>query len=183
MLEEVIVAGFGGQGVMLIGQILAYSAIKSGLNATWVPSYGAEMRGGTANCLCVISTDEVGSPLVKNPTTFFCMNQPSMDKFGQSVKAGGLVIANKSLVSNSKVAQDVEVVEVPLKELALELGNSKVENMIMLGAYIAKKPMITIEGAIASFQAKIGEAKPQVISLNRKALEAGYNWVRDHYCD
>src|SRR5665647_1398521 len=86
-------------------------------------------------------------------------------------------------VYKRQVAQDVEVVEVPLKELALELGNSKVENMVMLGAYIAKKPMITIEGAIASFQDKIGEAKPQVISLNRKALEAGYNWVRDHYCD
>ena len=180
MLEEVIVAGFGGQGVMLIGQILAYSAIKEGKNATWVPSYGAEMRGGTANCLCVISTEEIGSPLVKKPTTLFCMNQPSMDKFGPSVKAGGLVIANKSFVSEIKVSQGVEVVEIPLKELALELGNSQVENMVMLGAYIAKRPVISMDNAIASFQDKIGEVKPQVISLNRKALEAGYRWVLDH---
>ena len=177
MLEEIVVAGFGGQGVMLIGQILAYAAVKDGKYATWVPSYGAEMRGGTANCMCVVSTEKIGSPLVEKPTAFLCLNQPSMDKFGDSVKEGGLVVANKSLVSKVTARAGVEVVEIPLKDLAKELGSSQVENMIILGAFIAKKPIITIEGAVAALKAKVGDSKPQVIELNRRAIKAGYDWV------
>jgi 2-oxoglutarate ferredoxin oxidoreductase subunit gamma len=180
MLEEVIVAGFGGQGVMLVGQILAYTAIKSNMKATWVPSYGAEMRGGTANCLCVISSEEIGSPLVENPTIFFCLNQPSMDKFGGTVKAGGLAIVNSSLVSKFAVGKDVEIVEIPLREIGKDLGSSQVENMIMLGAFIAKKPIITIDGALASLEDKIGHGKAKAIELNRKAMEAGRDWVLNH---
>jgi len=177
MFEEFIAAGSGGQGVLLIGQIIAYSAICKGLEASWIPSYGPEMRGGTANCSFIISDEEIGSPIVETPTILFSMNQPSMDKFGMAVQDNGLIIANSSLVTNITAKESIKVIKVPAAEIAHELKNSKVENMIMLGAFLGVNPVITIDEAIQALQAKIG-AKPEIIALNRKAMEKGAECVK-----
>jgi len=178
MIEEIIVSGSGGQGVMLLGQVIAYTAIKTGLKATWLPSYGAEMRGGTANCSLVISSEKINSPVVENPSTLICLNQPSMDKFAEKVKEGGLIISNKSLISRCPKNKNLEIFEIKANEIAQKIGSSRVANMILLGTFIAKRPIISIEGAVSSIQAKIGDSNPQIIKLNKQAIEAGYDFVK-----
>jgi 2-oxoglutarate ferredoxin oxidoreductase subunit gamma len=179
MIQEFIAAGSGGQGVLLIGQIIAYSAICKGMEASWIPSYGPEMRGGTANCSFIIADEEIGSPVVETPNILFSMNQPSMDKFGSTVQDNGLIIVNSSLVTKIQKKALVKVVEVPTAEIAIELRSTKVENMVMLGAFLGVNPIITIDEAINALTAKLGN-KPKVIELNRKAMEKGAECVKKY---
>lgn len=136
MQHDVVIAGFGGQGVMLMGRILASAGMRQGLEVSWFPSYGPEMRGGTANCTVVLSDRPVGSPVVEFPRSLLAMNLPSLDKFEPKVKAGGLVLVNSSLIPRPARRDDVRVVYVPANDLANEVGNPRGANMVALGAYV-----------------------------------------------
>ncbi len=152
MTHEMIFAGFGGQGVMLMGQILAYAGMLEDKHVSWLPSYGPEMRGGTANCTVVVAEQHVGSPVVTRPNLVVAMNLPSLDKFEVSIKPGGLLIYNSSLISRQPGRNDIEVLAVPANEIANELGNDRVSNMVVLGALLGKRPMVKMESIHAALR-------------------------------
>jgi len=134
MQKEIIIAGFGGQGVLFGGQVLAYAAMDSGKEVTWIPSYGPEMRGGTANCTVVIAEDEIGSPLVKNPPLAIALNLPSFDKYEEILATGGTLIVNRSMVDHEAKRDDINVIFVPCNEIAEEIGDKRLLNMVAVGA-------------------------------------------------
>lgn len=173
MQYEVIIAGFGGQGVMLIGQLLSNAAMMQGSKTCWMPSYGPEMRGGTANCTIVVSDDEIGSPVVPNPGAAIVMNLPSLDKFEPLIKPGGLLVINSSLIPREAVRDDIQVVYVPANELAeAEVGTSKSANMIMLGAYIGRTGAATPD-IVKEAMAKKMKGKERFLPANKHALDVG----------
>ncbi len=145
MQQEVIVAGFGGQGVLFAGKLLAYTAMEVGKEVTWIPSYGPEMRGGTANCTVVISDEEIGSAFVKNPTAVIAMNKPSLDKFEKLVAPGGVLVVNSSMVDRPVERTDITVVSLPANEIAEEIGSSKSVNMVVLGALLGNLDLVPME--------------------------------------
>jgi len=178
MERSVIIAGFGGQGVILAGKILAYAGMEQGLEVTWLPSYGPEMRGGTANCTVVFSEDPVGSPIVDEPTALVAMNLPSLDKFEPIVAKGGTIIVNRSLVERVVSREDVKVTSVPLNAVAAKLGSARTINMVALGAYIKATgviPLETVKAAMTKMLEKDGKGK--FVPMNEQALEEGYNAV------
>lgn len=173
MQYEVIFAGFGGQGVMLAGQVLANAAMLSGFETSWMPSYGPEMRGGTANCTVVVSDVQIGSPVVPNPQVAVVLNRPSLDKFEPAVQPGGLLIINSSLIDRKAVRTDITVVYVEANKLAeAELGSSKMANMIMLGAYIGCTGAVTPE-IVKTTMAKKMKGKERFLAANSAAIEIG----------
>ncbi|SDC02265.1 2-oxoglutarate ferredoxin oxidoreductase, gamma subunit [Candidatus Frackibacter sp. WG11] len=172
-LEEVIMAGFGGQGVMLMGQLLTYAGMKEDKEVSWMPSYGPEMRGGTANCTVIVSKELIASPVVPNPTTAIVMNRPSLDKFESDIKEGGHLFINSSLIDKEAEREDVEVVKVPANEIANELGNSKVANMVMLGAFIAKTEVVDFDSVMDALADVLPEHRHNLLPLNEKALKRG----------
>ena len=172
MTEKIIASGFGGQGVILIGQIISYTALKAGYNTTWIPSYGPEMRGGTANCSFVVSSEEIGSPIVNEPTVLICMNQPSLEKFGHLVKPGGLIFYNTPMVQDTLNRKDIEMIPVPTGEIAAALGSQKLINMVAVGAFMSKRAFLDLDSVIDSLADKIGR-KQDLLDLNRKAILAG----------
>lgn len=173
MEERIIIAGFGGQGVLSLGQLLAYSAIKDGKEVTWLPSYGPEMRGGTSNCSVVISDRTVASPVVAHPDCLIAMNRPSLDKFICSVKPGGLVIVNKSLIQVKVCREDLTVVYIDANEIAETIGSVKNANMVVLGVYIALRPLFSIETIESTIKEKFS-LKPQFIEPILRAFHLGY---------
>jgi len=173
MVEQVIIAGFGGQGVMSMGQLLAYSGMLENKNVSWLPSYGPEMRGGTANCNVIISDEAIGSPIVTEATTVIAMNLPSLDKFEQAVKPGGLLFINSSLIERKSGRTDINVFYVPANEIADELGNGRVANMVMLGAYLKKTGVVKSESVIESLRKVLGPSKEHLIPVNEEALKKG----------
>ncbi len=177
MFEELIIAGYGGQGIMFCGTLLAHSAMEEGLNVTFFPSYGAEMRGGTANCRVVIATEEIGSPIVKNPSSLIIFNKPSLAKFIGQIKEKGLLIINSSLIEEEVVKERIEVIRVPVTQLAQKLGNKKVANMVALGVYIRKKGIVSLEGTIGVLQNILFNAeKKDLIEINEEALRTGFQY-------
>jgi len=179
MLEELIIAGFGGQGVMSMGQLLTYAGMIENKHVAWIPSYGPEMRGGTANCAVTISDKEISSPVVTEPTTVIIMNQPSLEKFEPVIKPGGLMIINSSLVSKKASRDDIKVLEIACNEVANEkLGNPRVANIIILGAYIELTKVVTIDSIIESLKKVLPERRHNLIPLNRQALELGAELVQ-----
>ncbi|HWQ50981.1 MAG TPA: 2-oxoacid:acceptor oxidoreductase family protein [Terriglobales bacterium] len=172
MKREVLIAGFGGQGVMSIGKSLAELGMDKGLFVSWVPSYGPEMRGGTANCSVILSDAKIGSPIVTRPTELIAMNMPALDKFGTSVREGGTIFLNAP-DKGDRVLPGVTVCPVPCDEIAGELGNLRAANMVMLGAYAAVTGFITPEEAAAYVRHLFGGRKSGLIELNLKALERG----------
>jgi 2-oxoglutarate ferredoxin oxidoreductase subunit gamma len=175
--EKVIVAGFGGQGVMLMGQILSYCATNKEINTLWFPSYGPETRGGTANCSVTISDNYVNSPVISTPDSIIIMNKPSLNKFMPKLKKGGLCFVNSSLVKGLAYRDDIEVIEVPINDLALQIGNLKVANMVMLGAYLAKTKLFTNDEVINVMKHKFTGSKADLIEINRVALETGRKFI------
>ena len=178
MHEDVIMAGFGGQGIMAMGQILAYAALDQGRQVLWMPAYGPETRGGFANCTVIISNEEIGSPVVAHTRSLIIMNLPSLDRFEAGLKTGGLMILNTSLVNRAVTRSDIRVIPVAATEVATELGNVRAANMVALGAYLAASgimPMAPVEKALA----KVFEGKPAVIELNLKALSRGAAMVKE----
>lgn len=182
MKEQCIFAGFGGQGMLLIGKFLAEAGMESGKHVSWLPSYGPEMRGGTANCSVVVSDRPVASPLINVADTVLAMNKPSLLKFEGSVKAGGLLLVNSSIIDIKTSREDVDAVYVPCNEIAESIGNLKGPNVVFLGAYIAKKPDVISEDAIINaMRIELGEKKAKFLDGNIKALQAGMAYVKEHY--
>ncbi len=171
--EKVIIAGFGGQGVMLMGQLLSYTATATELNTLWFPSYGPETRGGTANCSVTISEGNVNSPVISTPDSIIIMNKPSLDKFQNKLKKGGNLFLNSSLVTDVKLRDDVNVYQVAVNDIAIKLGNLKVANMVMLGAYLEVTKLFDPESVLEILKKKFTGSKAALIEINKEALEAG----------
>lgn len=178
MKKEIIISGFGGQGVMSIGKNLVEAGMAEGLNVTWAPSYGPEMRGGTANCSVVLSDKPVGSPLFSYPTELIAMNAPSIDKFGPKVLSGGLIFINSSVTDQKVAREDVTALYIPCEGIAYEVGNPKVANMVMLGAYVAATGALKPETIRVMIEEMFTGAKAKLVPLNFKALEAGMACVK-----
>jgi len=173
MQNDVIMAGFGGQGILLIGKMLAYAGMREGKEVSWLPSYGPEMRGGTANCPVVISDRPVGSPVIRSPRAVVAMNLPSLDKFEPDVKPGGLLLINSSLIDRGANRDDVIVIDVPANDIAIELGNRRGANMVALGAYLGATDAVSLDGVIEVVRETFA-AKPGVIDANITALHRGH---------
>lgn len=172
-MAEIIIAGFGGQGVLVLGQVITYAGMLEDKNVSWLPSYGPEQRGGTCNCSVVVTDGEVGSPLVTKPSVAIIMNGPSFDRFEPTVKPGGLVLYNSSLVHEKPSRDDVQAIAVPANEIADELGNTRVANMVMLGAFIEATGLVKKESIEAALKEVISERHHHLIPLNMQAFERG----------
>ncbi|MCL2761373.1 MAG: 2-oxoacid:acceptor oxidoreductase family protein [Desulfuromonadales bacterium] len=174
MRYDLFISGFGGQGVLLAGNLLAYAAINEGKNASFFPEYGVEKRGGSAMCTVVIADGEVGSPVIGNPSTVILLNQLSMDKFQNKAKKNGLCIVNSSLIHNISFSRDdLSVHKVPMNDIAMELGDSRMANMVALGAYIASVPVVKAESLFEALKDVLPERNHRFIPANIKAIEAG----------
>jgi len=180
MLEEIVIAGFGGQGVLSMGQTLAYAAMIEKKEISWMPSYGPEMRGGTANCIAIISDTAISSPIISKFDTAIILNQPSMERFAQCVKPGGLLLYESSNILKASDRTDIDIVSIPAAEEAVKLNNSRVLNMILLGAYLEKKPIVNIDSIIEALRQVLPERYHHLLELNRKALETGKELVNEH---
>jgi len=179
MLIRTIFSGFGGQGVLSMGSTLATAAMLEGRYVTYLPTYGVEVRGGTANCTVVVSDEEIASPVASEPEYLVAMNQPSFARFQSILQAGGLLCANSSLVNTDSARSDIEILAIPTSELAEELGTIKVANMIMLGALVRASNMISYDAMLENLVEILGEGKARLIELNREALGLGYNYAKD----
>jgi 2-oxoglutarate ferredoxin oxidoreductase subunit gamma len=173
MYTEIILAGFGGQGVLLIGKLLAYAAMKAGREVTWMPAYGPEMRGGTCNCTVVLSDQPIGSPISKSPHGLIVLNLPSLDKFEDTVRPGGIIVVNTSLINRLPRRTDVIVVAVPANEVALECGNAKAANMVTLGAYLGASGVTDLP-QVKAIITETFAAKPALVAINHEALSRGF---------
>lgn len=178
MSEKIIIAGFGGQGVMAMGQLLTYSGMIEGKQVSWYPSYGPEMRGGTANCNVTISEEVVGSPVVVEASTALVLNGPSLDKFEGNVVPNGKLFINSSLITKKATRDDIDVYYVPANEIANELGNNRVANMVMLGAFIEAAKPVEMDSVYEAFLKVFGENKAHLLPINKEALERGAMAVR-----
>jgi len=178
MHEEVIVSGFGGQGALFAGQLLTYTGMDKGHQVTWIPSYGPEMRGGTAHCTVILSDDPIGSPIIRNPTAAIVMNPPSMEKYEPLVKPGGVLVANSTLIRARSERDDISVVYVPANDLAAELGNVKMANVVLLGALLATRPILPVEAVKKAMEDHIPERRKHIIEPNKRALDRGIEYVQ-----
>jgi len=174
MQKEIIIAGFGGQGVLFGGQVVAYAAMDAGKEVTWIPSYGPEMRGGTANCTVVIADDEIGSPLVKNPPLAIALNLPSFDKYEEVLAPGGTLIVNQSMVDRGAKRTDINVILVPCNEIAEELGDKKLMNMVAIGALLTALPEVTIKDVEKALEGHLPARHKHLLPKNYEALKRGY---------
>ena len=168
--QEIIFAGFGGQGILSMGKFLAYAGMDAKMNVSWLPSYGPEMRGGTANCSVILEEGSIGSPIVIAPDTLVVMNRPSLDKFEETIKHNGLLIMDSDLISRDIDRNDIEVLKIPAQTLAEELGNKKIANMILLGALIKKTKIVNMNMLLKALK---DHGKEKFFNLNKRALEKG----------
>lgn len=176
---DVIIAGFGGQGVLLIGNLLAYAAMAEGKHVTYLPSYGVEMRGGTANCTIVISSREIGSPVVGRPRSAIVMNLPSLTKYEPRVLPEGLLLINSSLIDLKETSRkDIELLSIPVNEMAIENGNPKLANMIALGAFNEKTKLVRITSLFESLEKALDERYHSLIPSNIKAIQIGAEFIQ-----
>ena len=173
MHTEIVLAGFGGQGVLLIGKLLAYAGMRAGQEVTWLPAYGPEMRGGTCNCTVVLSDRPIGSPISKSPHGLIALNLPSLDKFEDTVRPGGIITVNTSLINRLPRRTDVTVVAVPANEVAIECGNAKAANMVALGAYLGASGVAALE-QVKAIVAESFAGKPALVAVNDAALTRGF---------
>ena len=173
MMKEFIFAGFGGQGMLLIGKFLAMACMLDGKHVSWLPSYGPEMRGGTANCSVIVSDEEIGSPLIENPDVVVAMNLPSLDKFESTVKPGGLLVINSSIIDRKSTRDDVTVVYCDANRLAESVNNPKGANVAILGAMLAKCDIVDNDKMIEAIRIELGERKARFLEGNKAALAAG----------
>ena len=170
--EDIVMAGFGGQGLMFIGKLLAYSAMKEGKHVTWIPSYGPEMRGGTANCTVVISSEEIGSPVTPRPYSLIVMNNPSMETFEPRLQSNGVLLLSSSFVNRPVTRSDIIVLAVPASEIAASAGTDRAANMVMLGAYIGMTKVVAKESIIDGLKELFGK-KIDLFETNVRAFEEG----------
>jgi len=178
MQTEIMIAGFGGQGILFAGQLLAYAAMDSGFEVTWIPSYGPEMRGGTANCTVIIADDEIGAPTVRNPQAALVFNLPSLDKYESVVKPGGVLVANASLVDRGFERADLKAVLIPANEMAETLGDKRMTNMIMLGAMLGALPVLPLSAIEKALEDHLPARHKRLLPLNFQALQQGAEFAR-----
>ncbi len=180
MQTELILSGFGGQGIMFAGQIISYAAMDAGKQVTWIPSYGPEMRGGTANCTVVIADDEIGSPVVKNPDAALVMNLPSLDKYEPTIKPGGVLVINASMVDRPGQRTDIKSIAVPCNEIADEIGNSRLANMVAVGALVEMSGALTVKDIEEALNAHMPGRHKHLLPKNIEAIKRGAEYVRAH---
>jgi 2-oxoglutarate ferredoxin oxidoreductase subunit gamma len=180
MQTEVFLAGFGGQGVMFAGQVLSYAAMDSGKEVTWIPSYGPEMRGGTANCTVVIADEEIGSPLVQNPPAVIVMNLPSLDKYESAVKPGGVLVVNSSMVDRDVNRSDITWVSLPCNEIAEEAGDRRMANVVATGALLELLPILKLEDIEAALNAHMPGRHKNLLPKNIEALKRGAAYAKEN---
>lgn len=178
MKKEIVISGFGGQGGLAIGKNLAEAGMAEGMNVTWAPSYGPEMRGGTANCSVVLSDKPVGSPVFNHPTELIAMNEPSLEKFEAGVVAGGTIFVNSSVVTDKVSRSDLTAYYIPCAEIADEVGNPKVGNMVMLGAYVAATKVLKSETIETMIHEMFTGSKAKLVPLNIEAFRRGMACIR-----
>ncbi len=178
MQTEIVIAGFGGQGALFAGQVLAYAAMDTGHVVTWIPSYGPEMRGGTANCTVIISDEEIGSPLVRHPKAVVVLNLPSLEKYESLITSGGVLVANASLVNRETERTDIDSVFVPANEIAEEIGNRRLINMVSVGALLTLLPVLSIAEIEKALEIHMPERHKKLLPINFQALEKGAEFAR-----
>lgn len=176
MTKQILIAGFGGQGVLFSGKFLAYEGLLEGKEVSWLPSYGPEMRGGTANCSIIISDTKIGSPIVNNPDILIAMNAPSLEKYEVATNAGGVIIADNSLIEKKVARDDIEAFYIPATKLASDENLAGLANMIMIGYMIKKTGIIPFENIEAAMKKVVSAKKQNLFDLNMKAVELGYNY-------
>ena len=179
MKEEIIIAGFGGQGVLSMGKILAYGGIMQDQEVTWMPSYGPEMRGGTCNVCVILSDNKISSPILSKYDTAIILNQQSMDKFESRVKPGGLLIYDPNGITRHPERKDITVCKIAAVDEAANLGNAKAYNMIVLGAFLKKKPIVTMENVLKGLKKSLPPRHHGLIPMNEEAINVGMNAVKD----
>jgi 2-oxoglutarate ferredoxin oxidoreductase subunit gamma len=173
MQEQIIISGFGGQGTLFAGQLLAHAVMDQGFHVTWIPSYGPEMRGGKARCTVIVSDEEIGSPLVRRPSTAIVLNIPSMDAFEPAVKPGGVLIVNSSLVTRRSERDDICALYVPATDAATELGNVRLANVVCLGALVQVTSIVPLEAVSQALDDHLPERHRKLLGLNKAALRRG----------
>ncbi|MBO8127699.1 MAG: 2-oxoacid:acceptor oxidoreductase family protein [Peptococcaceae bacterium] len=180
MLEEVLIAGFGGQGIMSTGQLLAYAGMQEQKHVAWIPSYGPEMRGGTANCGITLSDTPISSPLVTEPTCLLAMNQPSFEKYAPMVVPGGIIFYNSSLINTGGISVPYPIFAIPANAIAEELGNVRVACNVLLGAYLGYSKVIPVDAAVRALEKVLPPHRHKLIPVNQKALEKGAALGREY---
>jgi len=178
-LEELVVAGFGGQGVLSLGMTLAYAGMVEGKEISWMPSYGPEMRGGTANCITIISEKKISSPIISFFDTAILLNQPSMEKFAPMVKPGGLLLYESANILKPSTRTDIEIIGIPATTEALIMKNTRIMNMIMLGAYLQLKPIVNNDSILEALKKVLPEKYHHLIDINKRALEKGEMMIKE----
>ena len=179
MQTEIIFAGFGGQGVMFAGQVVAYAAMDNGKEVTWIPSYGPEMRGGTANCTVVIADEEIGSPLVNFPPAIVVMNLPSLDKYEMQVKPGGVLVVNASMVDRDVKRKDITWVSIPCNDIAEEVGDRRLANMVATGALMQLLPVLSLADLEAAMGAHMPGRHKHLLPRNVEAMKRGSDYAKE----
>ena len=176
MMDQIILSGFGGQGVMFIGKVLAYAGMTGDLEVCWIPSYGPEMRGGTANCSVIISDEEINSPVIDQSDAAIVLNQPSYDKFLPKIKPDGVLVVNSSIVQATPVREDITIISIPATDIANELGRPALANMVCLGALMPKLKLIDMSTLQKAMDAVVGKKKPELYEVNIQAIQKGMEW-------
>ena len=174
MQKEIIIAGFGGQGVLFGGQVVAYAAMDAGKEVTWIPSYGPEMRGGTANCTVVVADEEIGSPMVEHPPLAVALNLPSFDKYEEALQKGGTLIVNKSMVDRQAKRKDIQVIYVPCNEIAEQIGDKRLLNMVAVGALLSALHEISLADVEKALEGHMPARHKDLLTKNLEALKRGY---------
>lgn len=180
MQHEIVISGFGGQGALFAGQLLAYAAMDEGKHVTWIPSYGPEMRGGTAHCTVIVSDEEIGSPLVRNPMTAIVLNNPSMEKYQKLVKEDGYLLVNRSLINIPVTRTQIHTLDIPASDEAMAIGNAKLMNVIMLGALIGCTQVVSLNAIEHALEAHLPERHRKLLDLNKAALRRGAELAEQH---
>jgi 2-oxoglutarate ferredoxin oxidoreductase subunit gamma len=178
MQTEILISGFGGQGILFAGQLLAYAAMDGRKEVTWIPSYGPEMRGGTANCTVIIADEDIGSPTVRNPQAVLAFNLPSLEKYEPLVVEGGVMIANASLVNRTVTRKDLKAVMLPANEIAESIGEKRLTNMVMIGALLGVLPVLSLESLQKALQEHLPSRHQRLLPLNYQALQTGYTYAQ-----
>jgi len=179
MAIKAIFSGFGGQGVLMMGYSLAHSAMSKGYHVTYLPSYGAEVRGGTANCTVAIAEEEIASPVASEPDYLVAMNSPSLFTFQNKISAGGIIFLNSSIIKERPKRPDIDLCLIPCSELAEEMGNSRVANIIMMGAFIKKTEIVTPDTYLKSLETILGSRKKAATEVNRRAFAVGFDYLKN----
>ena len=179
MHHEIIISGFGGQGALFAGQLLAYAALAEGRHVTWIPSYGPEMRGGTANCTVIVSDEEIGSPLVRRPTAAIVLNPPSFDRYEPMMQKGGVLVVNASLITTASKRGDIRALAIQANEIATKLGAAQMANVVLVGALVAATGVVKLETLDAVLEEHVSARHRDKLELNKQALRRGARIVSE----